>query len=254
MKRFGVGHATGLCLAALWLVLLIGGIALRQAVDWQVQQEFRVCKSGCSPSSACENGVGWLSCSLEDSLRQVLIERRRLKPSVLTFHWQTCRCWIGGRPSSAPAPSSLGAARWAGGGFGALLTTRDACIVLQHPTQPALRQGRGPLCAAIWCRSCPLSGRCFRLCMALVQVVLPMLSSEVVSTGWMSESDFLTGLALIQALPGPLFNLSAYIGVVSAPTVGNPPQCVHAISVKSCTQGCSLGMDGLSRCNPTRFA
>jgi chromate transporter len=44
------------------------------------------------------------------------------------------------------------------------------------------------------------------------QVVLPMLSSEVVSTGWMSESDFLTGLALIQALPGPLFNLSAYIG------------------------------------------
>lgn len=44
------------------------------------------------------------------------------------------------------------------------------------------------------------------------QVVLPMLSTEVVARGWMSEPDFLTGLALIQALPGPLFNLSAYIG------------------------------------------
>lgn len=39
-----------------------------------------------------------------------------------------------------------------------------------------------------------------------------MLSTEVVLTGWMSESDFLTGLALIQALPGPLFNFAAYIG------------------------------------------
>ena len=60
--------------------------------------------------------------------------------------------------------------------------------------------------------------------MAHVQVVLPMLSSEVVSTGWMSESDFLTGLALIQALPGPLFNLSAYIGAVAAPAAANPSQ------------------------------
>ena len=39
-----------------------------------------------------------------------------------------------------------------------------------------------------------------------------MLSSEVVAHGWMSQSDFLTGLALIQALPGPLFNLAAYLG------------------------------------------
>lgn len=49
----------------------------------------------------------------------------------------------------------------------------------------------------------------------LLQVVLPMLSTEVVATGWVSESDFLTGLALIQALPGPLFNFAAYIGALS---------------------------------------
>lgn len=42
---------------------------------------------------------------------------------------------------------------------------------------------------------------------------------EVVATGWMSQTDFLTGLALIQALPGPLFNLAAYVGACAVSTV-----------------------------------
>ena len=46
----------------------------------------------------------------------------------------------------------------------------------------------------------------------LVQVVLPLLANEVVTTGWVSESDFLTGFALVQAMPGPLFNFAAYLG------------------------------------------
>ena len=45
-----------------------------------------------------------------------------------------------------------------------------------------------------------------------VQVVLPLLQNEVVTTGWVSEADFLTGLALVQAMPGPLFNFAAYLG------------------------------------------
>jgi chromate transporter len=44
------------------------------------------------------------------------------------------------------------------------------------------------------------------------QVVLPMLLTELVSNGWMSESKFLDGLAIAQSMPGPLFNISAYIG------------------------------------------
>ena len=44
VKRFGVSRATGLCLAALWLVLLIGGIALRQTVDWQVTSTPALCQ------------------------------------------------------------------------------------------------------------------------------------------------------------------------------------------------------------------
>lgn len=54
------------------------------------------------------------------------------------------------------------------------------------------------------------------------QVVLPMLQSEVVARGWMSQTDFLTGLAIIQALPGPLFNLAAYIGAIVATNAGLP--------------------------------
>lgn len=45
-----------------------------------------------------------------------------------------------------------------------------------------------------------------------MQVVLPLLANEVVTTGWVSESDFLTGFALVQAMPGPLFNFAAYLG------------------------------------------
>lgn len=45
-----------------------------------------------------------------------------------------------------------------------------------------------------------------------MQVVLPLLQNEVVTTGWVSQADFLTGLALVQAMPGPLFNFAAYLG------------------------------------------
>lgn len=47
---------------------------------------------------------------------------------------------------------------------------------------------------------------------AALQVVLPLLQNEVVATGWVSQQDFLTGIALIQAMPGPLFNIAAYLG------------------------------------------
>jgi chromate transport protein ChrA len=48
-----------------------------------------------------------------------------------------------------------------------------------------------------------------------MQVVLPLLQNEVVATGWMSLEDYLTGFALVQAMPGPLFNIAAYLGECS---------------------------------------
>jgi chromate transporter len=43
-------------------------------------------------------------------------------------------------------------------------------------------------------------------------VVLPLLQDAVVSPGWVSESRFLAGYGAAQALPGPLFTFSAYLG------------------------------------------
>ena len=48
-------------------------------------------------------------------------------------------------------------------------------------------------------------------------VVLPLLQSEVVPPGWMSNDTFLAGYGAAQAVPGPLFTLSAYLGTVMGP-------------------------------------
>ncbi|QPC47423.1 chromate efflux transporter [Mangrovibacillus cuniculi] len=45
-------------------------------------------------------------------------------------------------------------------------------------------------------------------------VVLPMLEREVVPVGWMSDSTFLAGYGAAQAVPGPLFTLSSYLGAI----------------------------------------
>ncbi|KAJ7770041.1 chromate transporter-domain-containing protein [Mycena metata] len=49
-------------------------------------------------------------------------------------------------------------------------------------------------------------------------VVIPLLREYVVQPGWVSPRDFLLGLALIQAFPGPNFNFSVYLGGLSLST------------------------------------
>ena len=49
-------------------------------------------------------------------------------------------------------------------------------------------------------------------------VVLPLLQAGVVETGWVSPEQFLAGYGAVQAMPGPLFTFSAYLGTLS--TVG----------------------------------
>ena len=48
-------------------------------------------------------------------------------------------------------------------------------------------------------------------------VVLPLLQREVVPAGWVTNEQFITGYAAAQAVPGPLFTFSAYLGAVSKP-------------------------------------
>ncbi|GCE22631.1 chromate efflux transporter [Dictyobacter kobayashii] len=49
-------------------------------------------------------------------------------------------------------------------------------------------------------------------------VVLPLLQREVVPAGWVTNDQFITGYAAAQAVPGPLFTFSAYLGAVARPT------------------------------------
>ncbi|MGE0830777.1 MAG: chromate efflux transporter [Hyphomonadaceae bacterium] len=48
-------------------------------------------------------------------------------------------------------------------------------------------------------------------------VVLPLLQSEVVPPGWVTNDAFLAGYGAAQAVPGPLFTFSAYLGAVMGP-------------------------------------
>ena len=57
-------------------------------------------------------------------------------------------------------------------------------------------------------------------------VVLPLLENAVVARGWVDQSSFLAGYGAAQALPGPLFTFSAYLGAVIQPAIAS---------------GCSLG-------------
>ena len=67
-------------------------------------------------------------------------------------------------------------------------------------------------------------------------VVLALLKAEVLPTGWVPEDVFLAGYGAAQAVPGPLFTFSAYLGAV----MEQPPSgwaggliCLAAIFVPS---------------------
>lgn len=53
-------------------------------------------------------------------------------------------------------------------------------------------------------------------------VVIPLLRSYVVDPGWVSSRDFLIGLAVIQAFPGPNFNFAVFLGALALQTTSYP--------------------------------
>lgn len=52
-------------------------------------------------------------------------------------------------------------------------------------------------------------------------VVLPLLEQSTVDSGWLGGDEFLAGYGAAQALPGPMFALSAYLGAL-VPTGASP--------------------------------
>lgn len=58
-------------------------------------------------------------------------------------------------------------------------------------------------------------------------VVLPLLQQMTVARGWLDQDHFLAGYGAAQALPGPLFAFSAYLGAIGLP--GGWPGAILAL-------------------------
>lgn len=51
-------------------------------------------------------------------------------------------------------------------------------------------------------------------------VVLPMILSEFTKYSYLTESEFINGFAIVSALPGPMFNISIYLGAIMDGVIG----------------------------------
>jgi chromate transporter len=120
------------------------------------------------------------------------------------------------------------------GAAGGVLLCRDLPSLPQLPAMPVgLRTGGAALALfLVLLVALPLAGAAaphsllalagiFYKAGALVfgggHVVLPLLRAALVPQGWMSDGEFLAGYGLAQAIPGPLFTFSAYLGAAVAP-------------------------------------
>ncbi|KAF9453051.1 hypothetical protein P691DRAFT_659566 [Macrolepiota fuliginosa MF-IS2] len=54
-------------------------------------------------------------------------------------------------------------------------------------------------------------------------VVIPLLREYVVQPGWVTPRDFILGLAIAQAFPGPNFNFAVYLGSLAIASTGYTP-------------------------------
>jgi len=66
-------------------------------------------------------------------------------------------------------------------------------------------------------------------------VVLPLLQAEVVPNGWVSNDTFMAGYGAAQAVPGPLFTFSAFLGasIGSGSSLINAALCLIAVFIPS---------------------
>ncbi|KAI4749050.1 chromate ion transporter-like protein [Aureobasidium sp. EXF-12298] len=60
-------------------------------------------------------------------------------------------------------------------------------------------------------------------------VVIPLLREYTVEPGWVSSRDFLIGLAIIQAFPGPNFNFAVYLGALAVSSSHKTPGFAGAV-------------------------
>jgi chromate transporter len=128
----------------------------------------------------------------------------------------------------------------AGAAAGLTLLPRPAPATRAEPWGLAVSQRSAWVCLALaamgllilpwWAQAAPHSllalADSFYRAGALVfgggHVVLPLLEAELVRPGGMDAGTFLAGYGLVQAMPGPLFTVAAYLGAVAPNAQGLP--------------------------------
>ena len=110
-------------------------------------------------------------------------------------------------------PAAAGAAPPTSAGGGTLRTVVGlAAFFLLLAGLPAARQ----VVDSEWLRVFDGFYRAGSLVFGGGHVVLPLLEAEVVPPGWVTRDEFIAGYGMAQAVPGPLFTFSAYLGTVMA--------------------------------------
>jgi chromate transporter len=132
------------------------------------------------------------------------------------------------------------------GAIGGALSCRDLAALPELPAMPvSLRLGGAALALFLMLLvGLPLAGAAaphsllalagiFYKAGALVfgggHVVLPLLRVALVPPAWLSDSSFLAGYGVAQAIPGPLFTFSAYLGAAMTTTGDELPWACVAL-------------------------
>ena len=104
---------------------------------------------------------------------------------------------------------------------GVILLALFAILLLGLPFMAQLAGGPVPVADAFY--------RAGALVFGGGHVVLPLLEEYVVKTGWVSQDQFLAGYGAAQAVPGPMFSFSAYLGLVLFDGAGGIPGSIVAL-------------------------
>ncbi|KAF7713989.1 Chromate ion transporter [Penicillium ucsense] len=211
------GACAGLCYNALWyfpVLMVIGGLAIVTWEGWlyaQVQRAKRAWRNRharpIEPEDAAPDGVELESAA--PATAQANQQMRSRKPAPAASSSQPAGLAQHSTRSAESEPSLPQYHR-------IRMRTGVAIIVLFFASFIAVLVARGklsppPLALDLFA-SMYLAGT---VIFGGGPVVIPLLRSYVVGPGWVSSRDFLIGLAIIQAFPGPNFNFAVFLGALA---------------------------------------
>jgi chromate transporter len=116
--------------------------------------------------------------------------------------------WIAIRPPENAPAAGARLPRVGGTRFATLLLALFAAILIASPIANALVESQ-------WLSVFDAFYRTGSLIFGGGHVVLPLLQSEVVPSGWVTIDEFTAGYGAAQAVPGPLLSFAAFLGAAA---------------------------------------